>query len=154
MKVTQGDTLNQTFNKQKSNKRNGNLQCHNYTCVWHVTTEVFLHSPPQWGHQEMRGGMSAQSGCLVLVHVHSQTHSKTILEGGTTLSYGRQGNQHSRGLILTARKWTSQTRITKTTSHQPSKGAEVLKARSWPLNKRKAQSGYEHVGTESQSYSG
>ena len=32
-----------------------------------------------------------------------------------------------------------------------SKGAEIPKARSWPLNKHEAQSGYKHVGTESQS---
>ena len=144
-------------NKLSTNRNptNGTGIC-NATIIraYGIKIESFLHSPPQWGHQEMRGGMSAQSGGLELVHVHSQTHSKQSKKGGgTTLSYGRQGNQHSRGLILTARRWTSPSRITQTTtSHRPSKGAKVLKARSWPLNKRKARSGYEHVGTESQSY--
>ena len=33
---------------------------------------LILASPPQWGHQEMSQGMSAQSGGLELVHTHPQ----------------------------------------------------------------------------------
>ena len=48
-----------------------------------------LLSFPQWGHQEMSLGMSAQSGCLVLVHTHPQ--KVTRKRGGTTLFYAQQG---------------------------------------------------------------
>ena len=59
---------------------------------------------------------------------------------------------HSRGLILTARRYgphRRSRRITKTPDHQPSTGPNSRKLRSWPLNKRRARSGYEHIGTES-----
>ncbi len=46
---------------------------------------VLWKKVPQWGHQEMSLGMSAQSGCLVLVHVHSRRSLGVANGGGTTL---------------------------------------------------------------------
>ena len=52
---------------------------------------------------------------------------------------------------LTARTRTSPTLTAYHKNSEPpvTKGAEIPKARSWPLNKREARSGYKHVGPES-----
>ena len=82
-------------------------------------------SPPQWGHQKMRDGMSTQSGCLK-ARAHSLkgvAHFKSDLKKrGTTLSYGRQGNRLSQWSLTRAME-SSQAHV----AYHNTKGHKIMR---------------------------